>query len=401
MGQESPNDLPPPPPIPPALRSRGRPKGSKNKSRTQVAPPAAEDPAKAKGRGPSFTPHEGLVLAKAWASQSSKGAYQREDSFWGEIEAFCGTHGVKRSRDSLKTQWRRMGRQCQSFIHCRAAVRVQRSAGTSGETFDDAVMNMYRQKTGRVDMNGIYQYATPFKFVEAAEFLQQQPKFVENYMKESPEEAMKFSGDVPAGVILPALEDDEHHSQPLHQSGSGDTPQDKEVDDATEHKDNDAVQVGRTSDALLVKPEGPVVVVDKERLKARPIGIKRKKEVQQSEAETSRVENLLSSMREAIDKANSLMEDSINQAKEQNDLETDIQLLQHLPKNSAEYNEVLQAVMGKRRVRRRLDKPQESEKDIGRKQGDVLTTLPPSGDVQSSERAEADANVVDVDGEDA
>ena len=129
-----------------------------------------------KGRGKGFTVEECLGLARAWVEQTQDG-YQPDQHMWDGIREICHTkYGIDRSAGSLRTTWSKLSRDCHLYLSAKAHVRRTVIAGTA-EDISKLVMRQYRRRAAVSDKTGVLRDAAPFKFVRVAEFLEMHPKF--------------------------------------------------------------------------------------------------------------------------------------------------------------------------------------------------------------------------------
>lgn len=80
-------------------------------------------------------------------------------------------------------------------------------SGADAEIERGMAMDLYRKRAGKRDEDGVMQFSPPFKYVDAAEFLSNEPKFSDRYsdMRSSvPGERSVGSGDKDEWIQLHA-----------------------------------------------------------------------------------------------------------------------------------------------------------------------------------------------------
>lgn len=295
-----------------------------------------------RGRGGAFTPDEGLHLAKAWVEVSHRGT-DSDKTMWSTIEHICTTkYAMSRTADSLRCAWTRLARDSMNYSAAVAKVRELRTGGSSDDDVSLAAMNLYRQRAGRKDENGAVLPAAPFKYIRAAEFLRNQPKFLNS---------MNEKGAVP--FLSPSRE-----LTPSRKNGSSATPHangmptDLRTSFAREGNPLPAansIPLATMNTALAEEDEGSASGSDAPR--ARPLGAKKQREIElRNEREKTR-EKLLTAIRDEISEGNRLMAEANRDARESYYWECDLRLLQILPPDSDRHRTLMEEMMKARRKR--------------------------------------------------
>ena len=149
---------------------RGRPRGTtKDTKRRKTAQLRSQK---------HYKPTEVVKLAKAWVIVSQKKIVS-DDAFWKDVEKLCAERfGMKRSCHSLRCKWTAFQRDANLWLTCKARVDKEQVTGNwSKEKRTSMIQTLFTAR--RVSEEGVAKKGagSRFKYVEAAEYLSQFPKF--------------------------------------------------------------------------------------------------------------------------------------------------------------------------------------------------------------------------------
>lgn len=322
----------------PAKRSRGRPKGSRNKNKQ-----LAEDEPKTEreGRGKSFSSQEVLILAKAWIFQTSKGPNQRDEDFWNGIRTYCIKNGSNRSPISYKSMWRRLRRQSLIYLTCKEEAKGKKTFRTNCHSIDDYVMKLYREKAGKVDMEGVFHHATTFSFKEAAEYLQSQPRFQEEMFNEN---RQSNNNSVKDDTIKPC---------PPNQVSTIAADDDDRDITCVEASDDNEDEIQETQG--ITKQEQ----LHENLTYKRPLGVKKRRLSEDAHTNHDVLENILMEMSCVIKSVSNEIRSEREEFKQMIERQEDLRLLEILPTGSKEHQEILVSVLEHRKRRSRSENDHE------------------------------------------
>ena len=288
------------------------------------------NPLKSRGRGKSFSEEEMLCLAKAWITQSQKGANQNERTMWSGIESICRSqYNMNRTANSLRSTWRRVAREAQHFIAARMRVRAMNISGANDDMIEQLAQEQYRKKAGRKNSDGSISYATPFKWTSTADFLSEQDKCFDGEARKAArrENKNKRSSSRSGGL--------EERDALIKGSKFED-------EGAAEHG---GVETRRTNSAD-VSSKRILFSSDEEE---RPLGIKRRKVEDRRKAQEGDLSNRLREMQELLAEGNNILLKKLKQKEVADKEKRDIELLKLLERGSEQFNALMKEVMDRRK----------------------------------------------------
>lgn len=161
-------------------KRKGRPKGSRNKKNieenTNDIQICMENNDVQEGR--HFSAQEGLILAKAWIFQSMKGTNQTDETMWNGIKEHCAVeHKLNRTSGALKSKWCSLRRHVMIYLAAKEFVMNGNNSGRTEEELMEMAMKLFQARAGKVGKDGVKQDACAFKFLAAANYLSDFPKF--------------------------------------------------------------------------------------------------------------------------------------------------------------------------------------------------------------------------------
>lgn len=169
-------DFVPAPPFP--IKKKGRPTGSKNRTKMMERATPVIATIDGKGEGKHFSGREGLYLSKAWINQSMKGTNQSDASMWDGISEYCETKfSLKRQPAALKAKWCSLRKGVNIYLAAKEHIMKGNNSGRTDEELMEMTMTYYKFKAGRTMPNGERKDSAEFKYMEAATFLSDYPKF--------------------------------------------------------------------------------------------------------------------------------------------------------------------------------------------------------------------------------
>lgn len=141
-----------------------------------------------------------MKLAKSWIHVSGKGPNQWDKSMWEDIAEYCELSlGMARTPGSLRVKWQTLQRESQIYLAAKQKVFGNPRSGMTTGDCEALTMKLYCTRAGRKDEHGNDIFASPFRYIEAAEYLSVHPKF--GGRTPEAEQALKDSamGAIPAG----------------------------------------------------------------------------------------------------------------------------------------------------------------------------------------------------------
>ena len=242
-----------------------------------------------------------------------KGPQQTENILWNVIQSLCRDHyGMDRSAESLRCKWGQLARETQHFLSAREKVKRQNISGATDEDEAMLIMDLYRKKAGRHDKEGVFQFAPPFKFIDAADYLSLQPKF-----------GGRASGQDNGDCVIAA-------EVVSSRKSSTASARDAKVDLVV------------NEDEIEIQPSS----------RNRPVGVKRAKRQENEKNSSQQLARTLAELSKKMDVENDVLLSIKTSAEEAADAENDHRLLQLLDKNSQEYHEIMHDMLRDRRLKR-------------------------------------------------
>ena len=205
-----------------------------------------------------------------------------------------------------------MARETQHFLSAREKVKRPKLSGATDEDEVMLIMDLYRKKAGLHDKEGVFQFAPPFNFIDAADYLSLQPKF-------GGRASGQDSGDcfVAAEVIS---------------SIKASTASARDV------KIHEVVN----EDEIEIQPSS----------RNGPVGIKRSKRQENDKNSSQQLAKTLAELSKKMDVGNDVLLSIKTSAEEAADAENDNRLLLLLDKNSQEYQEIMHDMLRDRRLKK-------------------------------------------------
>ena len=182
----------------------GRPVGSRNKIKKTTTGERDGSVQNTGGNleGKHFSSAEGLYLAKAWINQSMKGTNQSEESMWAGIAEYCDEqYQFKRQPSAMRAKWSTLRKGVHIYLGAEEHVRAGNNSGRTEEELIEMTMTLYKVKGGRILPNGERKDCVEFKYVDAARYLADYPKFggiTEEEEGRAIKDAMKPGGTSPS-----------------------------------------------------------------------------------------------------------------------------------------------------------------------------------------------------------
>lgn len=301
-----------------------------------------------------FSSEEAMELARAWVNQMSSGEGLSESNLWNTIHNTCKIdHELARTPESLKCAWDDLSQDIRNFVLARTKINEQRSPNATDNEVDKLVQNLYRQLRGWKGKNrsgGV----PKFKYIEAADYLSKEPIFMEKKYTNA-RNIPSQSDEVPRGEE-PSKAPDVDVGNNVEVGSSS-----KSVSSAPEgliiSSESDAVQARKEGESTKKEPEETIKwtahqianMVDR----SRPLGLKKTIERDRQQEEEKRFKENIESIKKSMARANRLFEESLRR-------DEDLALLQVLQKDSAEFKQVLKAVMNRRALEDNLKRNQET-----------------------------------------
>lgn len=257
-------------------------------------------------------------------------------------------YGIERSPHSLRCFWCRLARETQIYLSCASTIKKRRVSGADVHTVNAMTMELYRRRNSTKDKDGNMCYSPPFRYVDAVRYLENEPKFSEQYEEmTSPSTRTRPSGrksPPPQGARNRKSSRAQREGNRKDNSGSdefqlddggGDSDTDKQEKTGTDY-----IARGNKLDTSGTETNSDLPV--------RPMGLKRKKEQTEIVVEMRKASKAINSITSEMTKANDLHKESNVSFERSARSMVDIKLLQALPPGSAEYKTLYADIMRER-----------------------------------------------------
>lgn len=126
-----------------------------------------------------YSEEEALQVAMSWVAQSEDSANQKGELFWdGVCAKLEKSTGFKRGVESVRCLWKRMNKECALYLSLKEEVEKRGStSGRSEKHVEQMVSDLFTQRTGRINKEGIRIAGPPFRYRRVADYLSSQPKW--------------------------------------------------------------------------------------------------------------------------------------------------------------------------------------------------------------------------------
>lgn len=224
---------------------------------------------------------------------------------------------------SARTTWRRLARETQISLAFRETVLEKRPSGANEDDVEDLMNELYQKRAGRKDKDGVFMYAPPFKFRDAASELANVPKF----------ESKGTWGK---------------NSKPCSGSRARSTESKAGIGGASDSAHVQSEMVARTEHAYpevdSVNGQGSLLE-GLSAIRERPKGIRRLTEEQKVEAEVQRMELVIDKLSKRMDEGTSVLKRIQSHAERQSKAGNAFRLLQILLSDSDTYRRILEDLL--------------------------------------------------------
>lgn len=117
-----------------------------------------------------------MGLARAWMEQSATVVEQNGETFWEGVTDRCEKADMQRTSSMLKSKWSFLQKHGQLYNQAKTAVESLNQSGVTEDDKEDQIQRVCRERASRNERGKVV-LATPFKYIDVANYLSLQPKF--------------------------------------------------------------------------------------------------------------------------------------------------------------------------------------------------------------------------------